>query len=240
MSEEVTQTDPSSAPIEGAQQTPTHTEGFESSQQDSNPFANIQLTPSGVSKGELIEAARFELESGRLTLEQVNAMLAADGVEPINSPSSFDKAFPKLDLNQYQVGSLLGEGQDFNSMSPTEIQEVAQLGTLAQSWVAEARFPKESGSFVIQECVRTANHLEKMSDPQKQLWMQQQQKSLQDMYKGQFKENLALARKLVSELETKKPGLTRFLEESGVGNSAMVVNQFVIQARRLYESQKHF
>jgi hypothetical protein len=73
-----------------------------------------------------------------------------------------------------------------------------------------------------------------MSPEQSQAWSANQEAILKKMWGSEYKQKLAFANKLVKELDQKRPGLIKLLDQTGAGDSAAVVAQFALQAERLY------
>ncbi len=216
--------------IEQAQESPLAVDG-QSNESELTPgqFLNgndlgVELTlGSGFTVAETISAVKYELEAGRITKEQANEMLAADGIAPLSDPSHFDKEFPPVDPGKYRIPIAEGE----------ITKDTIEFVKSAQGWLSEGRFDAGIGTFMAEEADRISDQLEKLSPQDKILWEKSQINTLHNIYKGDFTRNIELARQLVSEIEARRPGLVKYLEDTGAGNSMMVVHQFVQQALRL-------
>jgi len=118
------------------------------------------------------------------------------------------------------------EGEDYG---PQQFE----AGKLARSWLADARLPREIGSRIAQEAARSATLLKTMTPEAREIWTRGQRETIDRTLGAAASQKLALAQRLIQELETKSPGVVAFLEASGAGNAAAVVVQVAEHATRL-------
>lgn len=169
---------------------------------------------------------------GTMTREQADAMLVADGVQ-IEQPkpegelspeaAEIDALFPPAKPSEYQMPD----------MGPEYGPAQQKLDTEARGWLADARFPAGIGSSLLAEVDRTAKAWAKMDDTARRMYAQQEISTLRKLWGDSYEPRVKAAQQLVRELEAKRPGLARILEESGAGNSAAVIVQVALHAERL-------
>jgi hypothetical protein len=177
------------------------------------------------------EMARWLVEDG-YDRAAVDEALAAAGLDPLPkeenlSPeaAAIDQLFPPAKKPEEYVMPVLAEGE-----YGTEVQAFDQQ---ARGWLAEARFPRELGSSIAKAAQGEALKLETMDGTGRELWAREQRVMLQRLWGNKFEAKQAVARQLVQELEAKSPGLVRFLEETGLTNSATLAAQLALQGERL-------
>lgn len=170
---------------------------------------------------------------GTLTREAADEMLAADGAQ-IEQPKSegelspeaaeIDAVFPPARPEEYQM-PYLGE-----TFGPAQ----QKLDADSRAWLAEARFPAGIGSALLTEVDRTATAWAKMDATARMMHTQTETSTLQKLWGVDgYAAKVSAARQLIREMEAKRPGLVRILEESGAGNSAQVIAQVALHAERL-------
>jgi predicted nucleic acid-binding protein len=175
--------------------------------------------------------ARWLVEDGHATQEQVDAMLNADGIDPIvednrtEEAKAIDAAFPPAKPEDYRMPRFATDADS--------VQDIMRVEEASRAWLAEARFTREIGSFVAGEVARTAERFQRMDDTERQLWTQEQRVAVERLLGPDHERRLALGRQLIQEIEAKRPGLVRLLEDSGAGNNPSVVLNVVLQAERL-------
>jgi hypothetical protein len=190
----------------------------------------------GYSTAQQQQMAQWEVDAGRLSLEEANELLKNNNVEPIfrhkeapnPTAAAIDKDFPPAQPNEFKIPQL-GDAEN-----PASIQEIKAVSTAVRDWMSTARFPKELGNYVIKEVTRVDKDYAKMTPDEQASWSQKQQSILRKMWGSEYKQKLAFANKLVKELDQKRPGLIKLLDQTGAGDSAAVVAQFALQAERLY------
>lgn len=190
------------------------------------------------SSSQLTQMVQWEVDAGRLTIEQANEMLTKDGAPSIknpidpNSPAAYiDSIMPPAEPKQFTMPET-----KYND-DPTG-RDAQAVDKLARGWLSEGRFTREIGSFIAEEVSRTATRYEKMSEIERRGYLNEQESMLQKMWKGDTTRKLNLAKSLVDHLESKSPGLKILLENTGAANNAMIVAKFAMQAELLLERQR--
>ena len=74
---------------------------------------------------------------------------------------------------------------------------------------------------------------QQMTAPQRELHGRQAQAQIERLFGDKASERIALARQMIHELEAKKPGLIRYLEETGAGNSVALIANLALHGERL-------
>jgi hypothetical protein len=173
------------------------------------------------------------VKRGRLTREQADEMLRADGAalpEPEQGLSpeaaAIDRAFPPARPQDYQMPEYSRPGE---GLTPEE----SKFDAMARGWLADARFTREIGSSLAREIAREAQAHEAKTESQRELYRRSTEALLQRMWGDQYDERVSLARTLVRELDARKPGLLAVLEHSGAGNNPRVIAALASQAERL-------
>lgn len=196
------------------------------------PEAPPIASSSDFSPVELRSMADDLVTRGALTRETADAMLTTDGAQ-IEQPKSegelspeaadIDSMFPPAKPEEYQMpnmGEIFGPAQQ-------------KLDGDARGWLTEARFPAGIGSSLLSEVNRTATAWNKMDATARTMYAQQEVTALQKLWGDGYAAKVNAARQLIREMEAKRPGLARILEESGAGNSAQVIAQVALHAERL-------
>jgi hypothetical protein len=165
--------------------------------------------------------AADEVGSGRLTREQADAALTADGVD--NAAPNLLDGFEPARVGQYEtprpVSGFDPEGQSRD--------------TKLRGWLAGMKFPQGHGSHLVHEITRAGAQFKDMTEPARKLWARSETIRLENLWGAQAQEKIKLAQQLVREIEAKQPGFVELLEESGAGNSADVIVAMHAQAFRL-------
>jgi hypothetical protein len=182
---------------------------------------------SGLTPAQLAELANGEVKAGRLTQEQAGTMLAADGIDG-GAPAElggFEPARPE----HYVFPKPAGE------MTPKDRQADMQL----RNWLAGAKFPRDIGSTLAAEASRVLKQHAGMDETARELYKRNEAVQLERMWGSKFGERVALARQLLTELDAtpQGKGILDFIDRSGLGNSAMVINLVFAQAERLAARQ---
>jgi hypothetical protein len=195
--------------------------------------------PPGYDGGWSADAQRRAVDDlvkhGQITPEEGNAMLKAGGVEP-SAPAgpdlvgdhlrSLGDAFaPAADPSEFRLPPLGDE-----SMTTTEL---AEADTQARSWLHTARLPAAIGSSLAEEAARVAAQTANMDEATYALWKADQDRQLRAVWRDEYPQKMAMARKLVAEIDSKAKGLKDFLNDSAAGDSAMVAMLIGDHAHRL-------
>jgi len=202
------------------------------------PAATAVTPMAGAGQGDFTpeqiqQLAAWAVEDGQLTREQANAMLAADGGEPlIDAPpigsvaAEIDAAFPPAKPMEFEIPSF---APDDAPLTP----EMIEFDGRARGWLSTAGFTAGIGSAIAKEIAQVADAWEKMNPTERELWDRGEQAKLDGMWGDQKPAKMELARQLIRELEAKSPGVVELLETTGAGNSAMVAAQLALHAERL-------
>lgn len=102
-----------------------------------------------------------------------------------------------------------------------------------RAWLSTAQFPSGVGSFLAEEIHQVSNDHSKMTEAERTLWARSEKIKLEKIWGPEYESKVTLARQLISELEKKHPGIVELLDESGAGNSAMVISKVAFHAERL-------
>jgi hypothetical protein len=145
---------------------------------------------------------------------------------PGDMAAEIDALFPPARPVDYDMPRFAEDGAEYGTKE-------FEADTLARSWLADARFPRELGSFVAKESAKTAALLKTMSPELRELWARGQKETVERILGPAAPRKLALAQQLIRELEAKRPGVAHFLEASGAGNAAAIVVQVAEHATRL-------
>jgi hypothetical protein len=145
---------------------------------------------------------------------------------PGDMAAEIDALFPPARPVDYDMPLFAENGAEYGAAE-------FEADTLARSWLADARFPRELGSFVAKEAAKVAGLVKTMSPELRELWARGQKESVERILGPAAPRKLALAQQLIRELEAKRPGVAHFLEVSGAGNAAAIVVQVAEHATRL-------
>ncbi len=192
---------------------------------------------SEFSSSQLTRMAEWEVEAGRLTREEANRMLAADGApliqKPIdpNSPEAYvDSIMPPAEPKQFTMPQM-------NFDDPTG-EEARNMDKFARSILSDARFTREIGNFVAEEVARSSTKFESMSEAERMGYKSEQLSMLRNIWKGDLSRKLGIARSFVNHLEAMNPGFKNLLDTTGAGDNAMIIAKFVMQAELMLERQR--
>jgi hypothetical protein len=146
------------------------------------------------------QMARWEVEDGRLSLEEANEMLLK--TMALNQSSNTKKL--RIQSLQLLIKTFLQLNQMSSRSQILAMQvwlEIKEASTAIRDWMSNARFTKEIGNFVIRE-TKVSRDYGQMSPEQRQAWSQPIKKSiLKKMWGSEYKQKLAFANKLVKELD---------------------------------------
>jgi len=172
-----------------------------------------------------------EVSAGRQTREQADAALAADGVPAKAAPSDFvahlfGLGFAPARADQFTLPPMVGPNEPFD-------KQAHAADKLARSWLSGLGLSREIGNSLAAEISRTSAANEKMSQGEFDLWEQGQRAMLERLWGADTNKKIALAQKMIAELEAQSPGFIRMLRLSGAGSNAMVIAQLAMHAERL-------
>jgi hypothetical protein len=143
--------------------------------------------------------------------DEVGAYLAAEGFAPAK-PS-------ELRLRQHLP----------ENMTP-ELRKAEESIT---GWITEARLPSGIANAIVADIAKSGDKWQTMDDTQREIHAQQTRTQLEKLWGDKAPERIALAQRLIRELDARRPGLIRFLDESGAGNSTFLIAQLGMHAERL-------
>jgi hypothetical protein len=180
------------------------------------------------------QMAKWEVERGRLTQAEADAMLQGDNAAPGATPAAglspeaaeIDAAFPPAAPHQYQFPSY--SGGPGVGLTPEE----TEFDTMARGWLAEARFPANLGSSLAKEVDAEARRHSTMSKIERTLYGKSQRLLLEKLWGDQFQTKLDAAEIFLQTIEAKRPGLADVLVRTGAANSARVIAALFFQAER--------
>jgi hypothetical protein len=186
-----------------------------------------------VSAQQLRAAVDHEVSAGRLTREEGDAMLLADGVHAAQPDSDggvdaylAELGFPAGRAEQFELPPLAGPGENFGP----DAQEFAQR---ARTWLAESKLTTQLGNHLATEIGRLADVLGSMDAPSRATWEQAQREAFARHFKADAPRMRALAGRFLAELNTRCPGVEGYLSDVGALNSAAIVGQIALHAERL-------
>lgn len=172
-----------------------------------------------------------EEAAGRSTPEQSAAIRAEAGIDaPTPNPVvDYLKAegFAPARSDEFQIPKFLEENERF---SP----ELQAADATMRGWLADGLFTREIGSSIARTVASVGEQCANMTDAEREIYARGQVAQLETMW-GVEKtaERIRLASGPVRELEAKRPGLVRFLNDSGAGNSATLIANVALHAERL-------
>ncbi|MEK6578876.1 MAG: hypothetical protein AABZ55_06590, partial [Bdellovibrionota bacterium] len=169
-----------------------------------NP-TNLNLSPD-----QLTKMAGWLVEVGH-SPEIVNKALAKDGIAPLEPTKNIhpiDQGFPPAKPEDFQMPLLVESGAEYTHTTH-------QFDKAARGWLSAAGFTKEIGSFIAQETSNVAGRYRQMSDLDRSLFAQDEEKGIRAVFGDKADQRIKLAQQLVQELEKQSPGLVAVLEETG-------------------------
>ncbi|MBI3043235.1 MAG: hypothetical protein HYY78_10475 [Betaproteobacteria bacterium] len=186
------------------------------------------VTPT-FSASQLQTMADDLVNRGSMTRDEADAALKADGVEIQAQPSAeqvaYDKQFPRAEKpTDYEMPRIAGD---------VDAKAAAALDRTARAWLFDAGFDRARGSSMLKEVDRVAQRLASMSESERKSFSQAERGKLARIWGRDTESKLALGRQLVRELDKKTPGLLAMLDETGAGDSSVVVAMLVAQAEIL-------
>lgn len=172
--------------------------------------------------------------------ETVNAALKADGhptLEEMASPAStseaateIDAAYPPAKPGDYRMPR-------WGDPSAPLSDKLLQQDATTRSWLSEARFPAEIGSSLAEEVYQVVTKSQSMSEVEREVYAREQLGVLERLWGDRTAMHLSLCTQFIEELEACTPGVKAFMNDSGAGDSAMVIKLVFDQAERLYFRQ---
>ena len=197
------------------------------------PAAEQQAPVSfAVTPDQAKQLAQWEVERGRLTQSEADAMLAADGIAQPTAPAEgaqspeaaeLDSAFPPAAPHEYAFPYGPGE------LTPEQHKADAML----RGWLSDAQFPRELGSSLAKQADAVAKQWETMSPVARQLHAKSERLKLEKSYGAEFQRKVDMAERFIADLDQKRPGLSRMLTATGLAHDARVVAAIIAQAERV-------
>jgi hypothetical protein len=172
--------------------------------------------------------------AGTKTRDEVNAALAADGIQPLDDPDAplsqaaeIDAAFPPAQPHEYIMPKLVDEAGNHGPELQRADQEI-------RAWLSDARMPVGVGSEILRSATEFAPRWGAMSPDQRQEHDAGVHEQLRAVWREDYGRKIDLARQLVRELEAKSPGkVIATLEVTGAGADATVIMNLADSAERL-------
>jgi hypothetical protein len=181
------------------------------------------------------QAGKLARAGGISTLDVANALSVLQETRDAPQDTRSD-AEKEADL----VDAPVAKETDFTIryFKPGEVaQETPQLkefDSAARAWLVGAGFDRLLGNSLITAVERVTERTATMNEAQLEQYGQTEYAKLQQVFGSELEAKLAAAGRMVSELETTKPGLRAFLKTAGVGDSAMVASMLIQQAERYW------
>jgi hypothetical protein len=153
------------------------------------------------------------------TPEEITAL----GSDPTHS-AAIDSLFTPAKPHEYQMP---GHGDYDPKQRAADMQ--------IRTWLSTAKFPRDIGSSLAAEASRVLQQHAGMNETEKELFKRTEAVKLENLLGSKFGERVALARQLLTELDAtpQGKGILDWVDQSGLGNSAMVINLVAAQAERL-------
>jgi hypothetical protein len=199
--------------------------------------AGVDINATGPTQTELAQSrALYEtaLSKGAPYEATNKEWLAAGGDRPLEMPKGPDAA-PTAEQalleQELQPGKLSDYKMPFMPDATPE-QALAAQKTSAE-WSMEGRLSPEKHAFVTEEIARLTPRYQSMDAGARELFAKTERAKVDKVFGSESATMIARARQLVREVEARKPGLVRLLEQSGGGNSASVIVALAQQATML-------
>jgi hypothetical protein len=195
---------------------------------------------SSAQVSQLVEWAKEDLASGKITQAQADAQFAELNV-PIDQrgwqpdqrsaeQQQLDAAFPAAKPTDYVI-QYDRPGQE-RPMDAIQKQNLQKFDTTARTWLSTAGFSRDHGNALATAIGRVVEATNGMSESQLEAYGEREYEKLSQAYGPELDAKLQLASKMIHELDAKQPGLKRLLQTRGIGDSAPVVALLVQQAER--------
>lgn len=201
------------------------------------PIVNsAQPTDAAVQTGDFTPAqlhiiAADMVQAGKLTQEQANAELAAAGAPLPAAPAAplsaaaaeIDAAYPPARPQDFKAPYF---GDEFTP-------EIQQRDVYIRGVLAEARLPAGIGNAVYAEIARFEKLTASMTPAERELQKRSEEFKFDRLHGPRAGVMKLAARRLVRDLEAKRPGLVALLEQSGAGNSVAIGSYLAQHSERL-------
>lgn len=203
-------------------------------QAGSDGAAQASVNVGPFNTDQLKQMAAWEVEHGRLTQAEADAMLQADNAAPSAKPEAglspeaaeIDAAFPPAAPHEYQMPAY--DGAPGAGLTAEE----TKFDTLARGWLAAGNFPANLGSSLAKEVDAEARRHSTMSNIERTLYGKSQRLLLETLWGDQFQSKLDAAENFLMTIEKKRPGLAAMLARTGAADSARVIAALSAQAER--------
>lgn len=180
---------------------------------------------------QLRDLAQQEVNAGRLSLEDANESLRADGAEPLEAPAE-----PSLSPTAAEALDMAippARPQDFDMGPIDDSPKAAEQDTAVREWLSAAGFDRGTGSYVGKEIARVAESLADATDADVEVYHRQQQQQLHNLYGDRAPQMVDDARAMAAHIEAQRPGFVDYLVETGAADSVAVIQQLAHQAQRV-------
>ena len=159
-------------------------------------------------------------------LEEMNEPSDAPAADTRTSAQKeHDAVFPPAKPEQYDFPQHV----DAERMTP----DMKAADAMSRGWLSTALFSKEHGSALATIADRVAAEIEHHSPEQHALYARSQKILLENMWGQDTDKNMATAKAFVLRSAKKSPELLHMLNETGLGDSAIIISQLFNQAERL-------
>ncbi len=195
--------------------------------------------PSNTKTPPLTDAQAMELADALLAAgvpeEEIRAALEADGYEAelveVEEPSEEERQFRETfgapaDPSEYRI--------DYLGRLPvgTDVSTLAEFDREAKAWLSGVGFPPQIGPAVIERAVDVGQRYNRMSEPQRQLWVREQNALFERMAGGPEQASAKLAA-AAAALANAPAAFTEALHKSGTFHDAGVMMHLANQGERL-------
>jgi hypothetical protein len=198
-------------------------------------------THSGLSDAEaakMIEWEKDNLAKGKITPEEATKRFDALGATPeqrapdtrSDDVKQLDAHFPPAKESDYTI-RYYTPGQEPPVM-PTEVQA---FDANARGWMADAGLSRELGNSLVTSLSKAIQHTHTMTVNERETYKDNENAKLDKLFGPDWHDQLEPAKRMIHELDQKRPGLKEFVRAHG--DNALFVAQ-LIQAARIYDARK--
>lgn len=187
----------------------------------------------------MAEWAKEDLTSGKITEAQAEKIFNDLGTPPEQriitedtrtaEQRMLDQHFPPAKPEEFAI--------QWNAPGDTAplSAEVKQFDQTVRGWLTELRLPREHGQAIINIVSKLAQ--QKMTPEQVEVYRDAETTRLREVLGDTYDERMELARQMIHEVDSRKPGLKAFLLRNGVGDTAGLVAMLVNHAP-IYHARK--
>ena len=197
-----------------------------------SPEATVDIG-SGFTADQQRQMANWMVEDGVLTREQADEALRNDGVAamPAVDPDVQGLTaigFPPATEREVKVPLIVGED---GLQGPQHKETDASI----RGWRLASGLPAPILNSVIKNADTFLQRLQDMTDAQRELNAASEKAKLEKLFGADTKARIEDARRVVREIEAKKPGFTAWLDTTGLGDSHELITQLALHGLRLRE-----